>query len=687
MRLRLLLRPDLAVAALLLATVMLMIVPLPTTLVDGLLAGSLGVSVLLLMVAFYLRTPVQFSTLPAVILIATVFRLALSIAVTRLVLIQADAGEIIRTFGEFVVGGNVVVGLVIFLIITVVQFIVITKGAERIAEVAARFTLDALPGKQMAIDADMRNGELDQKAARRRRSELERESQFYGAMDGAMKFVKGDAIAGLVIIVVNIVGGLIIGISQHGMSFADAGRTYSILTIGDGLMAQIPALFVAITAGTVVTRVGGSEADTLGAEIAAQLLGDSRALFLASAAAVVLGLIPGFPWPIFLLFAVSFALLGRAALRRRVASEASDAAHAKAIAQPTPPARLRLMLSPALAELCAPTALQGLLTARVQEVAEETGLVMPPVALAAAPLEGLGFRLELDDVVLATGELPQGALLLRDDMENAALAGSAPFPGPALPGSALTLWVPERDRERLAAAGVGLREPGEALAEAVAAVARVHAAQFVGIQETRQMLVRMEAHWGDLVREAMRVTPLQRIADLFRRLVDEGLSLRNLRAVLEALVEHGGREQEPAQLAELVRSGLRRQICARHADPLRVIGAFIIDAEAEAALRAAVRSSAGGTYLALAEGTARTLVERIRMELAASRGPAPVVLTAADVRRHLRSLLVNNAVNGAVLGFNDLLPEYTVQPLGTIRLAGEMDVALPMPRAEAARAA
>jgi type III secretion protein V len=260
-------RSDLAVVAVLIAAIMLMIVPMPTVAVDTLLAFNLGASVLLLMVAFYLQSPVQFSTLPAVILIATVFRLSLSIAITRLVPVQADAGEIIRTFGEFVVAGNIMVGLVIFLIITIVQFIVITKGAERIAEVAARFTLDAMPGKQMAIDADLRSGEIDQPTGRQRRRALEQESQLYGAMDGAMKFVKGDAVAGLVIIVINLVGGLVVGVMQHGMSFAQAGHTYSILTVGDGLVAQIPALFVSITAGTVVTRVAGGDADSLGGEI------------------------------------------------------------------------------------------------------------------------------------------------------------------------------------------------------------------------------------------------------------------------------------------------------------------------------------------------------------------------------------------------------------------------------------
>ena len=338
-------RSELGVVAMLVATIMLMVVPLPTEAIDVLLAGNLGLSVLLLMVAFYLQSPVELSTLPSIILLTTVFRLSLSIAVTRLVLTQADAGDIIRTFGDFVVSGNILVGLVIFLIITVVQFIVITKGAERIAEVAARFTLDAMPGKQMAIDADLRAGEIDQAVGRQRRSNLERESQFYGAMDGAMKFVKGDAVAGLVIIVINLIGGLVVGVLQHGQSFADAGETYSILTVGDGLVAQIPALIISITAGTVVTRVAGGEGDSLGGEIAMQLVGNSRALWLAAGIAALMGFIPGFPMIIFFMIAGGLALLARRARTVRLAQ--SEAAKPRALVPP-PPARVQVHVSPAL---------------------------------------------------------------------------------------------------------------------------------------------------------------------------------------------------------------------------------------------------------------------------------------------------------------------------------------------------
>ena len=682
---RLALRSDLAVVGVLVATVALMVVPLPTGVVDVLLAFNLGLSVLLLMVAFYLRTPVQFSTLPSVILIATVFRLSLSIAVTRLVLTQADAGAIIRTFGDFVVGGNIAVGLAIFLIITIVQFIVITKGGERIAEVAARFTLDALPGKQMAIDADVRAGEIDQAAARKRRGELERESQLYGAMDGAMKFVKGDAVAGLIIIFVNMIGGLFVGVAQHGMPFGEAGSTYTILTVGDGLMAQIPALFVSITAGVVVTRVAGGDSDLLGGEIAAQLGNDGRALWLAAAIAAATGLIPGFPLLVFLALSAALALLARRADRNQAAADVK-AAEPPRPAVPPQPARVQIRLSPALARELDPGDVQLAVARASARLSTELGLPMPgaeaqasTLAGSAAPqLAGRQFRVELDGVPLGEAEIPPDSLLLRDDPENAELAGVPTAPGGHLLGLPHVHWVPASQRAALEETGVGFLEPAEALALVVAAALRRHAGQIVGVQETRQIIAAVEAQWTDLVREVQRLVSLQRAADLFRRLLDEGLTLRNLRGLLESMLEHGA-QQDPAALAELVRASMRRQICHRYADPLRVIAAYIVDSEAEGLLRGAVQQAGSNAHLNLAEGTAAALVERVRAELAGSRGPGPVVLTALDVRRPLRNLLANNGVHAPVLSFHDLLPEFTIQPLGTIRLSGNAPADAPAP--------
>src|SRR3954468_7804621 len=298
-------RTDLIVAILMLVAIIMIIIPLPTWLVDGLIAINISVSMLVLLVVFYIEKPVEFSSFPSVILILTLFRLAITITTARLILLQADAGEIVSAFGTFVVGGDIAVGMVVFLIITIAQFVVITKGGERVAEVAARFSLDAMPGKQMAIDNDLRSGDIDQAEANRLRRGLERESHLFGAMDGAMKFVKGDAIASILVILVNLIGGIIVGSLKHGMTIGTAAETYSLLSVGDGLVAQIPSLFVSVAAGTLVTRVSG-ESD-LGTEVSSQLFFEPRALMLGSVILVGMAFVPGFPAVAFLILA---ALLG-----------------------------------------------------------------------------------------------------------------------------------------------------------------------------------------------------------------------------------------------------------------------------------------------------------------------------------------------------------------------------------------
>lgn len=295
-------RKDIMLAILLLVVVFMMVLPLPTVILDLLIAINMTISVVLLMVSVYITSPLQFSVFPVLLLVTTLFRLALAVSTTRMILLQADAGQIVYTFGQFVVGGNLIVGIVIFLIITIVQFLVITKGSERVAEVSARFSLDAMPGKQMSIDGDMRAGVIDMDEARERRSQVEKESQMFGSMDGAMKFVKGDAIAGLVIILVNILGGIAIDVSQRGMSAADALNLYSILTVGDGMVSQVPALLIAITSGIIVTRVSSENSSDLGSDIGEQIVAQPRAIFIGGVLLVLFGLIPGFPTITFFYF-------------------------------------------------------------------------------------------------------------------------------------------------------------------------------------------------------------------------------------------------------------------------------------------------------------------------------------------------------------------------------------------------
>jgi type III secretion protein V len=679
-------RNDMIVVVLLVTTIMMMILPLPTPLVDFLIATNMGLSVLALMVALYLRHPVDFSTLPAVILILTVFRLSLAITTTRLVLIQADAGHIIKTFGHFVIAGNLIVGLVVFLIITIVQFIVITKGSERVAEVAARFSLDALPGKQMSIDADLRNGDIDQAEARRRRRLLERESQLYGAMDGAMKFVKGDAISGLVIIAVNLIGGMAVGTLQHGMALGNAVKVYSLLTVGDGLVSQIPALFVSISAGTVVTRVANEDAANLGSEIVAQFVKRPVSLKLAAVVLLAMAAIPGFPALTFLVLA---AAMGGGALlierqTKRVAHAAEQAASeieapSRATIEPSraPSTTVIAAIGPALGESMGRTnALEHIRRAR-ERFYEDLGVECPPVRLAIDEASGDdSYRVDIDGIPVAEGEILSGHLLLRDDPAHAELAGLPVLRGPQLAGQRDSVWIAAEHAPALVEAGIGHLNASEILATTIGESLARYASSFVGIQETRALLARMEKDYADLVREVQRVVTLQKIADVLRRLLDEGVSIRNLRTVLESLVEWGPREQDVVLLAEYVRSGLKRQICYRCANAERVLAAYIVERDAEDVIRAAVRQTTVGSYLALSDGTAEGIVDGIRAQLAAITDPAakPVILTALDIRRFVRGMLVKNDITLPVLSYQDLAPEFTVQPIGSIRLEAPASV-------------
>jgi type III secretion protein V len=677
-------RSDVVIAAFMLLAVAMMIMPLPTWLVDLLIGINIAFSLLILVVAFYLTRAVDFSALPPVILLSTLFRLALSITTTRLILLEGDAGEIVQAFGEFVIAGEVLIGLVVFLIITVAQFLVITKGSERVAEVAARFTLDAMPGKQMSIDNDLRNGDIDQQEARTRRSRLERESQLYGAMDGAMKFVKGDAIAGLVILFVNLFGGWMIGMLKRGMPFDEALHTYSLLTVGDGLIAQIPALLIAVAAGTVVTRVASEDERDLGTEIVGQLGANSRALGLT---AVILGgmaIVPGFPAPVFLaLSAILGAFAYRLARRERpVQAAGADPVLESLVA--TPPAapqvgpalvesddrncRVTLWLGAALERDLVLDAVRAQAGEARQQVMDELGIELPRVGVRCDPSAAQGrIGVDIDGVLIAEASVAPGYLQVLDDTVTLSLAGFDAQNLPPLIGRRETLWVERGARTALNEAGVACRGIDEALGAYLAHTLRRYAAEFLGIQETRQLLSRMEAEYPELVKEAQRVVSLQRTSEVFRRLLDEGIALRNLRGVLEALVEWGGRDLEIHVLSEHVRAALSRQICHRHADGNRVIAAFTLTRPLEEAIRQALRRS--DRAQALPEALSRGVLSQLQGHYDGLSGNLePVLMTSPDLRRYLRQLVVRQGLDIAVLSFQDLTREFSVQPLAPVEL-------------------
>jgi type III secretion protein V len=701
-------RGDLVIALIVLVAIAMMIIPLPTWLVDILITINMAASMLVLLVAFSVVRPIEFSALPSVILMATLFRLAITITTTRLILLQADAGEIILAFGNFVVGGMVVVGLIIFLIITIAQFLVITKGAERVAEVAARFTLDALPGKQMSIDSDLRNGDIDKEEARRQRSLLERESQLYGAMDGAMKFVKGDAIASLVIVVVNLIGGLLVGTLTKGMTLTDAVTTYSLLSVGDGLVAQIPALLISVGAGTVITRVESETRSDLGGDIARQLT-DPRALLLGAPIMLLLALVPGFPSYIFLAMGLMFGAGGYMIYKRqrplaieagrpaapaaaRVAAGAATAA-APLPSGPATPAKMKAAVRERAEAIYRPA--HGItvwvgenLETRVRpsvfltradetkaKLQDDLGVEAPPVSLFPDPTIGANhFRIDLEGVPVMEGDIPANSFLVDDETVHLDIAGIPYIAGPPLGGFRRSIWVDSTYETSLEDTGVRFLSPLDVLSSCLTFMFKRYVAQFLGVQEARKLLDQVEKEVPDLVKEVQKISSLQKMAEIMRRLVEENVPMRNLRPVLEAVVEWGQREEDPVLLVEYVRTGLARQICYRCADANRVIAAFVLERSLEEMLRASVRPTGVGAFLAISEDVARSLLDRLRTHTTeVPPDVQAVVLTTMDLRRHVRNLLVRNNIDLPVLSYQELAPEFGVQALAVIQAEPEAE--------------
>lgn len=685
-------RNDIVLAILLVAIIFMMILPLPTWLVDLLIGINMTISAMLLMVAMYLPSPLAFSSFPSVLLITTLFRLGISVATTRLILLQGDAGHIIFTFGNFVVGGNLVVGLVVFLILTIVQFVVITKGAERVAEVAARFSLDAMPGKQMSIDGDMRAGTIDMEEAKRRRSMVEKESQLYGAMDGAMKFVKGDAIAGLIIVAVNLLGGITIGTLQRGLTASESVRKYSVLTIGDGLIAQIPALFIAICAGMIVTRVQADSGapSNIGKDIGAQILAQPKALLIAAFVALGMGLIPGMPTAVFIALAITIGGLGLVLMQsvRRVVDKRTGNITEVPALQASGNTSEKNFLGEANDEFAPTVPLLIDVAAHLEQSFEADRLNEELLKIRRAlyfdlgvPFPGIKLRFNegiphetynilLSEVPVSQGKLRPSYLLVRESRENLdALSIDYELDQKFLPNIE-TLWVSNETRSDLNAAGIVFFEANQILAYHLAFVLKKYSADYIGIQETRFLLSAMEQRFPDLVKEATRVLPVQKIAEILQRLVSEDISVRNLRAVLESLIEWGQKEKDSVLLTEYVRSSLKRHISHKYSSSQNILPAYLLSSSVEEAVRTGIRQTSAGSYLALDPSISKKLVEAIRNavgDLSASMHK-PVLLTSMDIRRYIRKMIEQDLYDLPVLSYQELTQEINIQPLARIEI-------------------
>lgn len=674
-------RSEVVGAVIVMSIVFMMIIPLPTDLIDVLIALNICASSLLIVLAMYLPKPLAFSTFPAVLLLTTMFRLAISISTTRQILLQQDGGHIVEAFGNYVVGGNLAVGLVIFLILTVVNFLVITKGSERVAEVAARFTLDAMPGKQMSIDSDLRAGLIEAHQARQRRENLAKESQLFGAMDGAMKFVKGDAIASLVIVFINMIGGFAIGVLQHNMAASEAMQVYSVLTIGDGLIAQIPALLISLTAGMIITRVSadGQKVDAnIGREIAEQLTSQPKAWIISSIGMFGFALLPGMPTLVFI--AISLASLGSGLFQLwRIKQQGQwDANQAEADNIPAEqngyqdlrrfnPTRAYLLLFHPIwqGQPTATTLVQNIRRLR-NKLVYRFGFTLPSFDIEFSD------RLAEDEFQFCVYEIPYvKATLVTDRLAVASAAieqanATLATPGHTLRDESQWLWLP------LAQAA---QQPDDVrrwtsdeliLARMEQAIHRT-GSQFIGLQETKSILAWLESEQPELAQELQRIMPLSRFASVLQRLASERVPLRSVRPIAEALIEVGQHERDALALTDYVRLALKSQICHQYSDE-NSLSVWLLTPESEELLRDALRQTQNETFFALTQDYASTLLSQLRQAFPPLSSHRSLVLVAQDLRSPLRTLLQDEFHHVPVLSFTELESTLSINVIGRLDL-------------------
>ena len=673
-----------AMAIAVVGVISILILPLPAPVMDVLIAFNIAISMLILLIALALRQPLDFSVFPSILLVTTLFRLGLNVATTRLILGTGGegagaAGGIIEAFGRFAVGGSIVVGTVVFTILMVVNFAVITKGSGRIAEVAARFTLDALPGKQMAIDADLAAGNITEQAARTRRESLQREAEFFGAMDGASKFVRGDVVAGLVITVINIIGGLVAGMLRDGLSLANAFETYTILTIGDGLVSQVPALLVSTAAGVVVTRAGSGQ--HLGLEVATQIFGEPRTLRFAGVVMGMFALLPGMPVIPFLGISAGAFLLAR---RKPVAKDAKSVAKTAANEKPQGD-RLQDLISLDVLEVEVGHALLSLIdlerggelpgrvTTLRRQIATEFGVMLPPVHLRDnLRLDGHEYRIRLRGMDIGKGIAYADRLMALDPSGTEPVLDGVDTIAAREPAFGLpAVWIPTENRAQAEMAGLTIVDPASVLTTHLSETIKKNAHELIGRQEVQDLLAVIGKESPKLVEDVIpNAVTLGEFVRVIRGLLRENLSVRDLGTVLEAVADAAPRSKDPAFLVEQVRRRLFRQITSRIADASGTVHAVTLDRESEDTLRRSLGASEGEAVLAPDIDTARKLVAELEKMAArqAAEGRSMVLITSPDLRRPLfdfGSRFVNDLF---VITARELTPGTSVQPVGTIEV-------------------
>jgi len=674
-----------AIPAAVVSIIVMMVVPLPTFMLDMLLALNIALAMLVLLTSMFVKRALDFSVFPSLLLIATMFRLGLNVSSTRLVLLEGYAGKVIESFGNFVIGGSVVVGLVIFLILVVIQFMVITAGAGRVAEVGARFTLDAMPGKQMAIDADLNSGLIDEDTARTRRADVAAEADFYGAMDGASKFVKGDAIAGIIITVINLFGGFIVGVAQRGLSMSEAMSTYSLLTVGDGLVSQIPALLISIASGLIVTRAA-TDGD-MGSDILAQFRKQGSAIKLGGVAVACLAVIPGLPKGTFLIIGVTLYVIGTRLPKTEGATDndlpalpAGDAAPApdsvEAIAGEMRVEPLELEIAYDLMDLVDPSR-GGDLLDRVKglrrKIAMDLGMVIPLVRTRDnLDLPAGHYAIKVHGVELGRGEAPPGAVLVIGD-------GLESLPGVATKEPVFGLdamWVPSEFRHQAELLGATVVDRSSVITTHLSEVVRLNAGRLLSRQDVRLLLDGVKSTDPAVAEELTAANvSLGEVQRVLSDLLEEGVAIRDLVRILEAVSERARSTKEPEALVEAVRGALGPAISSALAADGR-LPVVTFEPLVEHALLEALRAGDNGSFLALEPEQAEALAMQVASvaQAAEQRGDNPVLMCAANLRPAVRRLIRNIAPGLPVLSYSELSPQLRVETIGVVNLGSAVSV-------------
>jgi flagellar biosynthesis protein FlhA len=678
-------RSDLALAIGVMTILVVLILPLPPLLLDFALAISIILSVLILMTALFIHAPLEFSAFPTVLLISTMLRLSLNLASTRLILAHGHegasaAGHVIEAFGNFVMAGNFIIGIIVFTILVIVNFVVITKGSGRIAEVAARFNLDAMPGKQMAIDADLSAGLVDEKEARRRRKQLEDESAFFGAMDGASKFVRGDAIAGLLVVFINIIGGMIIGTAQQGISFADAARSYTVLTVGDGLVTQVPALIVSTAAGLLVSKAGlGEAADKA---LFKQLSGYPKALGMSAAVMIVMSLLPGIPVLPFLILGGGAGMLAYLNDKRGIVAAATAAKKTEAEAKAAPAEEpistalkiddLKIELGYALLPLVNAPDGSDRLTEQIKalrrSLAGELGCVMPAVRiLDNVQLESNAYAIKIKEVEAGTGRIWPGQFMVMDpagaQVQLPGVHTSEPTFG--LPAT----WVDAALKEEAAIKGYTVVDAATVLATHLTEILKANIAELLSYADVHKLIKELPKEQGDLVKDIVpsqiTITGIQRVLQM---LLAERISIRDLGTILEGIADGLSFTRNHAALAEHVRVRLARQICAQHAAPAGYLPLISLSPKWEQAFAESLTGQGDDRQLAMAPSRLGEFIAlvRDRFEEAARQGEAPVLVTSPGLRPFVRSIVERFRSQTSVLSQSEIHPRARLKTLGNI---------------------